>query len=365
MDECKAMGIQVLGPDVNESMLKFSVNDKGNIRFGLAAIKGVGEAAVSNIIEVRKKGGAFKDIFDFVERVNLNACNRKCMESLALGGAFDNLSIQREQFFADAGKGEAFMELLLRYGSKYQADKTAALNSLFGDDSFAIISKPIIPQCESWSDLERLDKEKELVGIYLSAHPLDEYRTILEYVCNTRAIELADLESLQNRDILIGGIVTNVREGMGKTGKPFGIMKLEDFSGTGEIALFGNDYVNFGKYFRKGIYLLIKARVEPNRWKPHMFDLRISSISLLQDEKDKLIEKISISVPIGELDESEITELSALIKEHPGQTTLYFQVMDEDKNISLNFFAQDTHLNVSRELVEFLSGNERMTFTIN
>ena len=206
MDECKAMGIQVLGPDVNESILKFSVDKQKNIRFGMGAIKGVGESAAQKIIKKREKNGPYKDLFDFVERVNLSSCNKKNIESLALAGAFDNFHVQRESFFVDNGKGETFLDILVRYGNKYQTDKATAANSLFGDDNFVAIAKPEIPKAERWSDLERLNKEKELVGIYLSAHPLDEYRIILQYVCNTGMAELNDKESLIGREILAGGI---------------------------------------------------------------------------------------------------------------------------------------------------------------
>lgn len=364
MDECKAMGIQVLGPDVNESILKFSVDKNKNIRFGLGAVKGVGEAAVQNIIDVRKSG-PYKTIFDFVERVNLTACNKKNIESLALAGAFDNFGIQREQFFTETGKGEIFLETLVRYGNKYQTDRSTAVNSLFGDDNFVAIAKPEIPPCERWSDLERLNKEKELVGIYLSAHPLDEYRIILTYVCNTGMAEIADREALRGREMLLGGIVTGFREGMTKMGKPYGILKVEDFTGSGEIALFGNDYIEYGKYGKPGMYLLITARVEPRRWKEDELDFRIASIRLLQDEKDNLIEKISITVPIHDLDEPTINELSVLIKNNPGHSLLYFKVVDGEHNISLNLFSQNIRLNVTRELVEFLQENENIDFKIN
>lgn len=364
MDECRAMGIQVLGPDVNESILKFSVDKNKNIRFGLGAVKGVGEAAVQNIIEERKKG-PYTSIFDFVERVNLTACNKKNIESLALAGAFDNFGIQREQFFAETGKGEIFLETLVRYGNKYQTDRSTAVNSLFGDDNFVAIAKPEIPACERWSDLERLNKEKDLVGIYLSAHPLDEYRIILTYVCNTGMAEIADRETLRGREILLGGIVTGFREGMTKMGKPYGILKIEDFTGSGEIALFGNDYIEYSKYGKVGMYLLITARIEPRRWKEDELDFRIGSIRLLQDEKDRLIEKISITVPIHDLDEPTINELSVLIKNNPGHSLLYFKVVDGEHNISLNLFSQNIRLNVTRELVEFLQENENIDFKIN
>ncbi|MCD8042845.1 MAG: DNA polymerase III subunit alpha [Tannerellaceae bacterium] len=364
MDECKAMGIQVLGPDVNESILKFSVNKQGDIRFGLGAVKGVGESAVLNIIEERKKG-AFKDIFDFVERVSLTSCNKKNVESLALAGAFDNFGIQREQFFTDTGKGETFLEVLMRYGNKYQMDKTTAANSLFGDDSFASISKPEIPVCQRWSDLERLNKEKELVGIYLSAHPLDEYRIILSYVCNTGVIELNDLPSIQGREVLMGGIVTEIREGTTRKGHPYGIMKIEDFTGSAEIALFGQDYVDYGKYCRPGIYLLINARVETHRWKAGELELKIGSMRLLQDEKDKMIEKINLTVPIHDLTEPVINELSVLIKNNPGQSLLYFRVVDGEHHVSLNLFSQSVRLNVTKDLIEFLEANDTIDFKIN
>ena len=364
MDECKAMGIQVLGPDVNESILKFSVDKNKNIRFGLGAVKGVGEAAVQNIIEERRKNGPYKDIFDFVERVNLTACNKKNIESLALAGAFDNFGIQREQFFAETGKGEIFLETLVRYGNKFQTDKSTATNSLFGGDAFIAIAKPEIPKCERWSDLERLNKEKELVGIYLSAHPLDEYRIILTYVCNTGMAEINDKENLVGKDLLFGGIVTDFREGMTKKGNPYGIIKIEDFTGSGEIALFGKDYVDYSKFGKRGMYLLIKARVE-DRYNSGRLSLSIGAIQLLQEEKDRLIEKISITVPIHDLDEPTINELSTLIKNNPGQSLLYFKVVDCEHNVIQNFFSQNIRLNVTRNLVEFLQTNENMDFKIN
>ena len=365
MDECKAMGIQVLGPDVNESILKFSVDKQKNIRFGLGAVKGVGESAVQNIIEERKKHGPYRDIFDFVERVNLSNCNKKTLESLALSGAFDGFGIQREQIYAENNKGEQFLDTLVRYGNKYQADKLSAVNTLFGADEFVAIAKPEIPTCERWSDLERLNKEKELVGIYLSAHPLDEYRMILQYVCNTGMVELADRDVLQGREILLGGIVTGFREGTTKNGKPYGILKLEDFTGSGEIALFGQDYIDYGRYGKIGMYLLITARVEPSRWDPKKLDFRIGSIRLLQDEKDKLIEHIHITVPIHGLDEPTINELSALIKRNPGNTLLYFKVVDSEHNITLNMFSPKIKLQVTQDLVDFLKGNENIDFKIN
>ena len=365
MDECKAMGIQVLGPDVNESILKFSVDKQKNIRFGMGAIKGVGESAVQNIIEERKKNGPYKDLFDFVERVNLSACNKKNIESLALAGAFDNFHVQRESFFVDNGKGETFLDVLVRYGNKYQTDKATAANSLFGDENFVAIAKPEIPHAERWSDLERLNKEKDLVGIYLSAHPLDEYRIILQYVCNTGMVELNDKETLVGREVLAGGIVTGFREGTTKTGNPFGILKVEDFTGSGEIALFGQDYIEYSKYGKPGMYLLISGKMEARKYNDKIFDFRISSIKLLPNEKNKLIENIRITVPIHDLDEPMINELSTLIKNNPGNSLLYFRVVDGSNNIALNLFSQNVRLKITKELIDYLSESETIDFKIN
>ena len=365
MDECRSMGIMVLGPDVNESILKFSVNKKKNIRFGLGAIKGVGESAVENIIAERNKNGAYKDIFDFVERVNLSSCNKKNIESLALAGAFDNMGIQREQFFAETGKGEQFIDILVRYGNKYQTDKSTATNSLFGDDNFVAIAKPQIPVAEPWSTIEKLNKEKELVGIYLSAHPLDEYRIVLNYVCNTGMAEFNEKESLTGREVLAGGIVSGFREGMTKTGKPYGILKVDDFTGSGEIALFGQNYIDYAKYGREGMYLLISGKMEPRPYNKDILDFQIKSIKLLQDEKDKMIENIYITVPIHSLDEPTINELSTMIKTHPGNSLLYFRVVDGEHNVSLNMFSQKIKVNVTRELIDYLSESDTLDFKIN
>lgn len=366
MDECKAMGIQVLGPDVNESQLKFSVNANGDIRFGMGAIKGVGESAVQNIIEERKNG-PFKSVFDFVERVNLSSCNKKNIEALAMAGAFDNFpEIRREQFVAEAGKGETFLDVLVRYGNKFQVDKNSATNSLFGGDDFVAIARPEIPQGDRWSDLERLNKEKDLVGIYLSAHPLDQYWIVLNYVCNTGVAELADREELKGREILMGGIVTGFREGMTKMGKPYGILKLEDFTGSGEIPLFGNDYIEFSKYCKDGLVLLINASVQPRRWNENELDFKIGMIQTLDiKESDKLVEKIRITLPIHDLDEPLINELSVLIKNNPGNSLLYFKVMDGEHNVSLDLFSQNVRFRITRELVDFLRENENVDFKIN
>lgn len=366
MDECKAMKIQVLGPDINESHRKFGVNTKGDIRFGLVAVKGVGESAVQAIIEERDKRGPYQDIYDFVERVNLSACNKKAFESLALAGAFDTLNMPREPFGTPNEKSETFIDVIMRYGSKYQTDKQMSSASLFGDDQAIQIARPEIPKCEPWSALERLNREKELIGIYLSAHPLDEYRIILNHVCNMtmKDVDSREWEEFQNKELLLGGIVTGYREGLTKTGKPYGIIKIEDMSGSGEVPLFGDNYINFSKYGKEGLYLYIKAAVQPRRWKEAELDFKINSIQLLQDVKDSLIHSISISIPIGDLNEEVISELAALMKSNPGKTQLFFNVTGSD-HVALNFSSRDIRLNVTQELLNFINDSDILDFTIN
>ena len=366
MDECKAMGIQVLGPDVNESNLKFTVNKHGDIRFGLGAVKGVGESAVQSIVEERRANGPFKGIFDFVQRVNLNACNKKNMECLALSGGFDSFpELKREQFFAANSKGEVFLETLMRYGNRYQADKAAAVNSLFGGENVIDIATPEILPAERWGDLERLNRERDLVGIYLSAHPLDEYTIVLDHVCNTRMAELEDKSALAGREITMGGIVTSVRRGISKNGNPYGIAKIEDYSGSAELPFFGNDWVTFQGYLGEGTFLFIKARCQPKQWRPEELDIKITSMELLPDVKEKLVEKITILVPLSVLNSAMVAELSSLTKDHPGNTELYFKVTDRDEKMHVDLISRPVKLSVGKELISYLKERPELEFRIN
>ena len=366
MDECKAMGINTLGPDVNESNLKFTVNKEGNIRFGLGAVKGVGEGAVQSIMEEREKNGPFKGIFDFVQRVNLTACNKKNLECLALAGGFDSFpELKREQYFAVNSKNEVFLETLVRYGNRYQADQAAAANSLFGGENVVDIATPEIPVAERWSDLDRLNRERDLVGIYLSAHPLDEYSVVLEHVCNTHMAELEDKTALVGREITMGGIVTAVRRGISKNGNPYGIAKIEDYSGSAELPFFGNDWVTYQGYLGERTFLFIKARCQPKQWRQDELELKITSMELLPDVKEKLIEKITILIPLSVLNKALITELAELTKERPGSTELYFKVRDEDSKMTVDLISRPVKLSVGRELIAYLKERPDLEFRIN
>ena len=332
-------------------------------------------AEINSMITVAKEAdwlyekfgnGEYKDIFDFVQRVNLSACNRKNIENLALAGAFDSFTgIKREDFFVKNAKDETFTEVLVRYGNKYQMDKAAAANSLFGGENQVDIATPEIIPSPAWGDLERLNKERDLVGIYLSAHPLDEYAVILENVCNVHMAELADLTPLQNRDLTMGGIVTAVREGYTKTGKPYGIAKVEDYSGSAEFAFFGNEWVEKKNFFMTGMFLFMRGKCQPKQWRQEEWEVKISTIELLPEVKEKIIEKLTVSAPLSALDEELITEFSALIKAHPGNAELYFHVMDEDGQMYVNLMSRTMKISVQKEIMTYLKSQPQLSYKIN
>ena len=368
MDECKQMGVRTLGPDINESRHKFSVNSKGEIRFGMAAVKGVGEAAVQAIIDEREAGGPYKTVFDFFERVNLSACNRKNIENLVISGAFDGLpDIKRELFFESTGKGtEVFLDVLVRYGNSYQQDKFRYQNSLFGAMDIAIVHPPLPKSTFEWGNLERLNKERELVGIYLSAHPLDEYSVVLDYVCNTKLNELDDKreELAKLEEVTVGGIVTEVRTGETKTGNPYGVVKMEDFAGNGEIALFGRDWVTYRNFFIEGASLFIKLKCEAHRFRPGTYNLNVLTVDLLSEVKDKLIEKITFNVPLDQLTSTLVEDLAEIVRESPGDADLFFNISSpESSNITL--MSRSVKVRVDRHLVRYIKEHPEISISIN
>ena len=365
MDECRSMGIPVKGPEVNESELNFTVNNKGEIRFGLGGIKGVGSGAVDAIVRERQKSGIYKNIFDFFERVNLNACNKKTMEALCYAGAFDNFpEIRREQFFVPNGKDESFLETLLRYGNKYQEDKNSSMNSLFGGMDAIEIAKPAIPFAESWSTIERLNKEKELVGIYLSSHPLDDYYMVLKYICNTELKDMEEQKSEPNKEIIIGGIVTSFKTGIAKNGNTYGVFRLEDFTGNAEIPLFGKDFIEYNRFGYPNMYLMIRGKYQPRQYNDKILDFRISSIEQLSDRKDELIKKITLSIPIADLNEKLIAEIASVAKGKTGNTSIYFRIEDIEKQLSLSLCPDIQKFEINKTFIHFLE-QQFIRFKIN
>ena len=366
MSECKAIGIDTLGPDVNESRRKFSVDSKGNIRFGLGAVKGLGDSAVEAIIKERDANGPFKGIFDFIQRVSTSACKRNNLESLVLSGAFDCFTeMSREQYLALNSKGETFIDSLARYGAKYQMDKNSAQNSLFGGMDMVEVATPEIPQAEPWSALERLNRERELVGIYLSAHPLDDYSVILTDVCNVHTADLQQMERYANSDLKLGGMVTGVRKGITKTGKPYGIVQFEDYSGSMELPLFGQDWAEWASYMEVGNTLMIYARCQPRQWNPNQLELKIGKIDFLADIKDSVIEKITIAMNVDALDDDTLLSLQCIIRECPGNSDLYFLIADSDGQTHLNMHSRSTKVSVKKKLISFIESKPALSYKIN
>ncbi len=361
MDECRAMGIPTLGPDVNESRQKFSVNKKGEIRFGISAIKGVGGTAADAIISEREKNGPYKTIFDFIERVNLNAANRKCIESLVLSGGFDSFGIKREDFFAPNAKGEAFIDTFVRYGQTYQMEQSQMRNSLFGGENEVEIATPQIPKGEPWSDIERLNRERDLVGIYISAHPLDEYKIVLDNLCNTHCSELHHTTRIKDReDVIIAGIVTSIKSKFTKTGKPCGFVTLEDFEGSGELALFGEEWGRWNGMFKEGCSVYITAKCQQKYRDSKFYDLKIQNIEYLQTIKDKAIDRITISLLTDELNDQIVTELNEIINDCPGQTKLFFQLHDASGKNHVLLRSNKRTVDVRHNLIAYIEQNKNV-----
>ena len=367
MDECKQMGIATLGPDVNESYLKFGVNQHGEIRFGLAAIKGMGDGAAQAIINERQKNGPYASIFDFAQRVSFASVNRKAFESLALSGGFDGFGIRREVYFAENSKGEVFLDTLVRYGQLYQQAKAEAQNSLFGGFDSVPIATPPVPKTDvRWSDIERLNKERDLVGIYLSAHPLDEYRIVLDNLCNTTCQELSDVQKLKGRDdVVLGGIVTAVRPKFTKRGEPCGFVTIEDYDGSGELALFGEDWGRWNGMFTEGASVYVTAKLRPRFRDSNTLELKVSDVQYLQSVKDKAIDRITISMVSDLLSEQVVADLSEIMSELPGKTKVYFQLRDSTGKNHVLLRSNIFNIDVKHQLIDYITSNSALDYKIN
>ena len=327
MDECRSMGIEVLGPNINESYKNFSATRDGRIRFGLAGIKGVGGGCVDSIVEERDKNGAYKDIFDFVQRIDQRACNRKALESMALAGAFDDFKdIKREDFFEANPRGESFSETLMRFGQRYQASQQEMQNSLFGAFDAIEVATPAIPNAEKWSQLERLNRERDLVGMYLSAHPLDPYYMEVTYGCDTPLAEVTTQSNQVDKELTMGGLVVDFQERMGKKGNQFGILKIEDYSGSFEFMLFGNKFVEFRNYGVSGLAIVVKGAYERGFGDNIRFN--VHTIDLLENLKGKMVNNLVITIKDSDLSNVDF------LKQYLGAAgdnscDLYFRMKDQ------------------------------------
>ena len=362
MDECRAMGIEVLGPNINESYKNFSATKDGRIRFGLAGIKGVGVGCVDSIIEQREKDGPFKDIFDFVQRIDQRACNRKALESMALAGAFDDFKeIKREDFFEVNARNESFSEILMRFGQRYQASLQEMQNSLFGALGGVEVATPVIPQAEPWSELERLNRERELVGMYLSAHPLDPYYMEVTYGCDTPLAEVKNRANDVNKEITMGGLVVDFQTRMGKKGQ-FGILKIEDYSGSFEFMLFGNKFVDYQKFGVLGLAIVVRGAYEKGYRDTDPVRFNLHSIDLLENLKGKMVKNLVISLTDDELNSVDFLKQN-IGADGDNRCDLYFRMRDHISGNYVMLRSKDP-IAVDKRLLESLQ-EARIKFKIN
>ena len=365
MDECRRMGISVLGPDVNESKLGFNVNQEGNIRFGLSAIKGVGESAARKIIEERETNGHYQNIFDFVERVNLHAVNKKSIESLAIAGAFDNLgNYNRAQFFSENGKEILFIESLIKYGTRFQNDKQNQQQSLFGEAGGVEVARPKMPEADEWPKLDKLNREKELVGIYLSAHPLDDFRVEMKHFTTLALKDLNnDFDRYKDKDVTVGGIATKVQHAVSKNNKPYGRLTLQDYTDSYEFIMFGKDYQEFRKFFYKDYPLLVKGRIQPRFRDASQYEFKVKQIHLLSDVKEDMVNTITVKMPLSEINQELIDQMDQHTREKGG-VLMRFQIIDPEANISLEMFSRSRRIQVTNELIDFLEEHSALQYTL-
>jgi DNA polymerase-3 subunit alpha len=366
MDETRRMGMEVLGPDINESNVKFTVNRDGNIRFGLGAIKGVGESAVIQLIEEREKGGLYKDIYDLVERVNLNSLNKKNLEAMAVAGAFDCFgTITRAQYFALDTRGSSFIESLIRYGNNAKTIKQSSSQTLFGESGGFDLVKPEPSACPDWPKLEKLNREKEVIGIYLSSHPLDDFRLEINTFATATLADLQNLKDYTDSDVVVAGMVTDTKNGIGKNGKPYGSITLQDYTDSFRFIMFDKDYLDNSKFFITGYYLLVKGRVQKRKYRDDELEFSIKKINLLSSVKDELIKSVTIKISPENINIEMINELKDLIRENKGETELRFLFLETDDKISLPMFSRTQRVRLNNEFISYLDDHPGIEYKVN
>jgi DNA polymerase-3 subunit alpha len=375
MEECRRMGVQVLGPDINESDIAFAVNKKGQVRFGLTGVKGVGEKAVESIIEERNANGSYESLYDFARRSNTRSVNRKSYENLVYGGAFDGFGMPRSRFFAKSDNIPLTgIERLTKYANDYQNTQNSSQSSLFGGSVASYIPEPVMPEGEEWPLIERLKYEKEVIGIYLTGHPLDNYKVELERFCNTTVSDLkmmqkarsgeggeeimAAFAQLRKRgEISIGGLVANVQHKMTKTGKPFGTFVLEDYNESYEFALFGDDYVKFKNLLVNGYFLHLKGLIEEKFRQKDNWDMRIMAMSLLSEMRDKFTKSLTVCLDLKTLNSRLLEDIQGLINQNNQKydvknCKLRFKIIDRDENMPVELHSTNLKVNPSDDLME-------------
>ncbi|NND11578.1 MAG: DNA polymerase III subunit alpha, partial [Flavobacteriaceae bacterium] len=370
MEECKRMKLNVLGPDVNESYYKFSVNKDNAIRFGMGAVKGVGAGAVKTIVATRKEKGAYKSIFDMAKRIDLRAANKKAFENLANAGGFDCFAdTHRAQYFQDDGDGITFLEKVIRYANKFQENENSAQVSLFGDASEVQIAEPEVPPCEEWGTMEKLAREKEVVGIYISGHPLDDFRIEMDTFCNATLAHFENLENCINKEMTFGGVVSDVQHRISKNGKGWALFTVEDYSDSKEFRIFGEEYLKFRHFFVKNSFVHVRVYVREgwtNRDTGKKGEPRIqfNDFKLLHDVMDSHARKLSVQLDINDLKEARIKKLDELFNLHKGNQPLNFVVFDMEDKLKLHMPSRKKKVRISQELLEELA-NENVNYKLN
>ena len=366
MEECKRMGVPVLGPDVNESVYKFTVNDKGEIRFGLGAIKGVGGGAVEAIVSEREENGPYKDIFDLTKRLNLKAANKKCLENLALAGGFDNFpGIHRAQFFYQKDERDSwFLEKAIRFGLQFQSDKDSSQHSLFGESSEVELPQPPMPVCREWTSIEKLSKERDVVGIFISGHPLDDYKIEMDYFCNTNVGDLENLEQLAGKECTMAVIVTEAAERLTKKGNQFGILTVEDYYGSHTFYLFGEDYLKLRIFMVEGSFLHVHGRIQKRKFGDDL-EFKISNLSLLSEVREKQAKSITLNLDVNFINEEKVEQLHNLISTHKGNCELKLGVYDIEEKIKIELASRKFHVNPSNEFFQDLENLSVTSYNLN
>ena len=366
MEECRRMGIEVLGPCINESYYKFAVNKNSAIRFGLGAIRGVGQGAVEAIIGERKENGLYKSIFDVTTRIDLRAANKKTLEGLALAGGFDAFegTHRAQYFYAEREGGPLFLEKAMKYGHAHQENLNSSQHSLFGGEAAIEIPEPLLPKCEEWGTLEKLSKEKDVIGIFISGHPLDDFRYEMQHFCTHAVADLNDLNRLVNKEVCVGGIVVSAMHRISRAGKPFGVLVLEDYSDTIEIPFFGTDYVDFKSYLEPNWFLCLKGRVQARRFDADQLEYKVNRVELLTEVKEKRAKSITLNIVLGDITETYMKELSDLVKQHKGKCAIKLEVEDPVENLKVMLPSKTRKVSVSNVFLQSLD-EKKIKFEFN
>ena len=366
MEECKRMGLKVLGPDINESLKGFAVNAKGEIRFGLGGLKGVGEAAIESIIAERKKNGFYTDVFDFIKRVNQRTVNKKSIESLANSGAFDCFKdVHRAQYFYTMPNDTVTgIERIIRFGNTFQANQQQQANTLFGaSGALPAIASPLLPKCSEWTLTEKLDREKEVTGMFMSGHPLDHFKFELKYYGITKLSDFNEIkESLtlaaanKEKPMRIAGLVTDAQHRISRNGKNFGSMILEDFSGKTELMLWSEDYVKFKNYLEKGNNLLIYGYFK-QRYNIDDYEFKVNAVNLLETAKMSLTRNLEICIAPASLTNAFVHFIEDNLKSNPGKSSLKFRIKEPQENLEIVLNTIDKGFTMNEEMAVFLMEN--------